>query len=89
MHTFISTIRALGFPACLLGVCVASAGAAERRDKTDAQILDELESSTAIEFTDVPLQDCLDYLADFHELSIAIDEQGLAEVKVTRETPFT
>lgn len=58
-------------------------------EPSDHAILTALNEPTSIDFTDVPLADCLDYLVDFHNIPIVIDEDGLKEVKVTRETPFT
>lgn len=63
------------------------AGAAEKASQ--AKILDALTSLTEIEFTDVPLSDCVEYLADYHDIPILLDEAALRQVKVGGTTPVS
>jgi hypothetical protein len=56
---------------------------------SQAKILDELTNSTQIDFTEVPLSDGIEYLADYHDIPIVLDETALGEAKVGLNTPIS
>lgn len=82
-----STMRGAALVACVCGVCLAPATAANPGD--DSKIMSAVTEPTHVDFTDVALTDIVEYLSDFHGIPVSLDEAELAEIKVTGDSPFT
>ena len=64
-------------------VDLAQHGPAEKK------INDALKSPTQLEFIETPLQDVIDFLKDFHQIEIQIDQRALDDVGIGTDTPIT
>ncbi|NQU24828.1 MAG: VWA domain-containing protein [Candidatus Nealsonbacteria bacterium] len=60
-----------------------------RRRPAERKILEALDSPTQIEFIETPLRDLFDYLEDFHDIEIEIDERALNAVGLNAGIPIT
>lgn len=56
---------------------------------TEARIRQELDEPTTLEFIDTPLEDVLNYLENYHDFEIVIDQQALDNLGVDPGTPVT
>lgn len=54
----------------------------------EQKIQKELEEPTEIDFIDTPLEDVLNYLEDYHEIEIEIDQRALDDIGVDSGTPI-
>ena len=61
----------------------AKSGTAEKR------IHDALKSPTQLEFIETPLSDVIDYLKDYHNIEIQLDNKALTDVGIGSDTPVT
>jgi hypothetical protein len=59
------------------------------RDARHHHVFNELSRPTQIDFTDVPLVDGLEYLADFHGVGFALDHGALAAAKLSGDLPIS
>jgi hypothetical protein len=84
-----SIIWSIALAVCFWAALPGSASAIETSDPRDAKILSELNTPTMIDFTNVSLSEGLEYLVEYHDITIGIDEIALKDVKVTPRTPFT
>lgn len=67
-----------------------SANAANQvRPCTNALVREALESPTRIEFIDMPLQDAINFLKDFHQIEIQLDMRALEDAGIGSDTPVT
>ena len=48
-----------------------------------------LEAATVMDFVETPLQDCIDYLKDYHKIEIKIDKKALDAEGIGTDTPVT
>ncbi|HEY2251020.1 MAG TPA: redoxin domain-containing protein, partial [Planctomycetaceae bacterium] len=48
-----------------------------------------LEKPTQVEFRDLALQDCINYLGEFHGIKVSVDKQALEEEGVALDQPVT
>jgi hypothetical protein len=55
----------------------------------EEKILLALEKPTVMDFIDTPLQDVVDYLADYHQIQIQLDTKVLENAGIDTDTPFT
>ncbi len=55
----------------------------------EKKIQEALESPTRMEFTEMPLQDAVAYLKDYHDIEIQLDNRALEDAGVGSETPVT
>jgi hypothetical protein len=65
----------------LLSILVVGA-AFTRADNEDSFILEKLSERTMIDFTDVPVDDGLEYLSDYHALAIEFDAKALKKAGI-------
>lgn len=71
---------------------VTSAGLARLHPQTtkdEIKIIEALETSTTFDFVDLPLEDCIAFLKDFHKIKIWIDRQGLTDEGMALDQPIT
>ncbi len=54
----------------------------------EQKIQKELDEPTQIDFIDTPLEDVLNYLEDFHEIEIEIDQRALDDIGVDSGSPI-
>ena len=59
------------------------------RGQAEKKISEALKSPTQLEFIETPLQDVVDYLKDFHDIEIQIDNRALDDVGIGSDTPIT
>jgi general secretion pathway protein D len=59
------------------------------RSERELQIEQKLKTPVSLAFTDKPLAEVLDYLADVAAVNMVLDPQGLAEEGITSSTPVT
>ncbi|REK10541.1 MAG: hypothetical protein DWQ37_16235 [Planctomycetota bacterium] len=57
--------------------------------KSDQKILAVLEQPTKMDFVDMPLQDAITYLADYHGIAMQLDTPSLEDVGRGSDTPVT
>lgn len=62
---------------------LASQGPAEKK------IVEALESPTKMEFHESPLEDVVEYLKQYHDIEIVIDNRALGDVGAGSDTPIT
>jgi hypothetical protein len=55
----------------------------------EKKIQEALKSPTRMEFTEMPLQDAVAYLKDFHDIEIQLDNRALEDAGVGADTPVT
>jgi hypothetical protein len=55
----------------------------------EERIAEQLKARTVLEFTDCPLHDALDALADSHGIEIRIDDRALEIAGIESDTPIT
>jgi len=60
-----------------------------QRGAKEKEIDDALKSPTQLEFIETQLQDVVDFLKDYHDIEIQIDERALQEVGIPTDTPIT
>ncbi|MHC4180747.1 MAG: hypothetical protein ACYSWU_24875, partial [Planctomycetota bacterium] len=58
-----------------------------QRSEQELEIERKLKTPVSLSFTDKPLGEVLDYLADLAAVNMYLDEQGLAEEGITSDTP--
>jgi hypothetical protein len=58
-------------------------------DPRTNEIYKKLEQPTTMEFFETPLGDVVEYLKDFHDVAIQIDEASLDDVGASPDTPIT
>ncbi|MGH7138425.1 MAG: STN domain-containing protein, partial [Pirellulales bacterium] len=57
--------------------------------ENESRILAALDEKTELEFTDQPLEDVIEYLAQAHEINIQLDQKALTDAGVGSDTPVT
>ncbi len=55
----------------------------------EKKIHDALDQDTTMEFTEMPLQDAMDYLKDLHGIEIQLDSKALEEAGIGSDSPVT
>jgi hypothetical protein len=60
-----------------------------RPTKYDAKIIEALDKPTRVEFNDLPLEDALGFLKDFHKFNLWLDRLTLADEGVALDQPVT
>lgn len=60
-----------------------------RLTKGELRIFQTLEEPTTMDFTETPLQDAVDYLADFHGIPIQVDNRALEDAGLGSDLPLT
>ncbi len=55
----------------------------------EKKIREALQSTTKMEFTEMPLIDAVDYLKDYHDIEIQLDNRALEDAGVGSDTPVT
>jgi hypothetical protein len=55
----------------------------------EEKILNALDKPTTVEFVDLPLEDCLTFLHEYHGVNIWLDHQTLADEGVAMDAPVT
>ena len=53
----------------------------------EARVLAELDSKTQVEFVDAPLKNAIDMLAQYHRITILLDEVALLKLGVSKDEP--
>jgi len=61
----------------------------EEVDPAEEKILAALDKPTNVEFLDLALEDCLNYLKDYHKINVWLDKQTLTEEGVSLDQPMT
>jgi hypothetical protein len=61
----------------------------EKEDAAESQILDALGKPTTVEFLDLPLEDAITFLKEFHGINIYIDKSTLTDEGVALDQPVT
>jgi len=57
--------------------------------RDEQKILDTLRNPTTVEFVDCPLEDCVTFLKDYHNLNVWLDKAALEKEKIDRDQPVT
>ena len=60
-----------------------------KQGESEKRIEEALKSPTALEITEQPLGDVVEYLKDKHNIQIQLDEEALRKTGITRDTPVT
>jgi hypothetical protein len=60
-----------------------------RPSKDEQKILASLSKPTTVEFVDLPLEDCITFLAVYHDLNVWLDKGTLADEGVALDQPIT
>jgi hypothetical protein len=60
-----------------------------RPTKAERKIIAALDQPTSVEFNDTPLETCLEYLKDYHQISLRVDRAALADRKMRLDQPIT
>jgi hypothetical protein len=71
------------------GVEILPSARAKEKLPAEERIRRALKSPTEVDFAQTPLQDALEYLKDYHEIRIWVDEAALADENVPMDTPVT
>ncbi len=58
-------------------------------DTAEAAILEALAKPTTVEFLDLPLEDCLTFLKEFHNINVWLDRASLTDEGVALDQPIT
>src|SRR5436190_11618011 len=58
-------------------------------DSAEEKILAALDKPTNVEFLDLALEDCRNYLKEYHQINVWVDKQTLAEDGVSLDQPMT
>jgi len=58
-------------------------------DSTEARIVRTLAKPTTVEFVDLPLEDCISFLKEFHNVNVWLDKGALADAGVALDQPVT
>jgi hypothetical protein len=61
----------------------------EKEDSAEAKIAKALDSPTTVEFLDLPLEDCLTFLKEYHGINIWLDKSTLTDEGVALDQPVT
>jgi hypothetical protein len=61
----------------------------EKEDSAESRILDALGKPTTVEFLDLPLEDALTFLKEYHNINIYIDKATLTDEGVAMDQPVT
>jgi len=61
----------------------------EKEGSAESRILDSLGKPTTVEFLDLPLEDALTFLREYHAINIWVDKQALSEEGVPLDQPVT
>ncbi|HIQ22211.1 MAG TPA: tetratricopeptide repeat protein, partial [Planctomycetes bacterium] len=67
----------------------SSRSAVQRRMENQRRIQAALDSPTAFQFQDTPLDDAIDYLQRLHRIEIRLDRRALEAVGLSEDTPIT
>ena len=73
----------------LFSLTVMSAAVARADDARDVRIRIELEQRTLVDFKDVPLEDAIAYLSDYHDIPIKLDAAALTKARIDPDLPVT
>ncbi|MGA2033931.1 MAG: hypothetical protein ABSG68_16915 [Thermoguttaceae bacterium] len=57
------------------------------RGPEEKKIDEQLKSPTRMDFTDTPLQDAMEWLGDFHGITIQLDKKAMEDVGIGSDTP--
>jgi len=57
--------------------------------KAEQKIIEALDSKTRVDMIDVPLIDVVDFLSEFHDIEVIIDNKALNDVGIDPSTPVT
>ena len=60
-----------------------------KQGSSEKRIEAALKSPTKMEFVETPLRDVIDYLEDYHQIVIQLDESAMDSAGVSKETPVT
>ncbi|MGE5195158.1 MAG: redoxin domain-containing protein, partial [Deltaproteobacteria bacterium] len=60
-----------------------------KRTRAEEKIARMLDNPTTVEFLDLPFEDCISFLKQFHEMNIVIDREDLADAGVKASQPVT
>jgi hypothetical protein len=60
-----------------------------RPSKDEQKILDALSKPTTVEFLDLPLEDCLTFLKEYHNINVWLDKGKLTDEGVALDQPMT
>jgi hypothetical protein len=58
-------------------------------DSAEAQIIRTLAKPTTVEFLDLPLEDCITFIKEYHKLNIWIHKSAMADEGVALDQPMT
>jgi hypothetical protein len=61
----------------------------EKEDSAESRILDALGKPTTVEFLDLPLEDALTFLKEYHNISVWVDKRALSDEGVPLDQPVT
>jgi hypothetical protein len=61
----------------------------KEEDTIEEKMLRALEKPTNVEWQELPLEDCLSYLAEFHGINIIIDKAATSEEGIALDQPIT
>src|SRR5579863_8532705 len=61
----------------------------KKEDSAEAAIIEALTKPTTVEFLELPLEDCLSFLKEYHKLNIWIDRHAVTDEGVALDTPIT
>lgn len=61
----------------------------KKEDSAEAAIVEKLTKPTTVEFLDLPLEDCLTFLKDYHNLNVWLDRAALTDEGVALDQPIT
>jgi hypothetical protein len=61
----------------------------KRYNATEQKIHSSLPKPTTVEFVDLPLEDCITFLKDYHNINIWLDKPTLTEEAVALDQPIT
>jgi hypothetical protein len=70
-------------------VLIVSQATADDRPELDENIVYQLDNPAKLEVDQMPLNACLDFLADYHDIPIVLDIEELSKLGVSVETPVT
>jgi hypothetical protein len=61
----------------------------KERESAEEKIMAALDKPTNVEFLDLALEDCIQYLKEYHSINIWLDKQSITEEGVSLDQPIT
>lgn len=61
----------------------------QERSKSEKDILTQLKTSTRVDFEETPLDEVAQYIAEYHDIDVVLDQRALDELGIGSDTPVT